>query len=178
MTKLYPEYSQKKIFYVAFHNLETLGKIRDLKSDKIGHLLSISGTITRTTEVRPELIQGVFTCIACNTEIRGVDQQFRYTQPKVCKNPSCQNRMKWNLNGNDSVFCDWQKLRVQENASEIPAGGMPRSIDVILRNEMVDQVNPGDSSVFTGILIVVPEVSSLLKPGDRARIQVKNQPTR
>ena len=86
--------------------------------------------------------------------------------------------MKWNLNGNDSVFCDWQKLRVQENASEIPAGGMPRSIDVILRNEMVDQVNPGDSSVFTGILIVVPEVSSLLKPGDRARIQVKNQPTR
>jgi len=56
MTKLYPEYSQKKIFYVAFHNLETLGKIRDLKSDKIGHLLSISGTITRTTEVRPELV--------------------------------------------------------------------------------------------------------------------------
>jgi DNA replication licensing factor MCM6 len=47
---------------------------------------------------------------------------------------------------------------------------MPRSVDVILRNEMVDQVNPGDNSVFTGILIVVPEVASLLKPGDRAKI--------
>ena len=26
MTKLHPEYALKKIFYVAFHNLETLGK--------------------------------------------------------------------------------------------------------------------------------------------------------
>ena len=29
-------------------------------------LVSISGTITRTTEVRPELIMGSFRCLSCN----------------------------------------------------------------------------------------------------------------
>ncbi len=66
-------------------------------------------------------------------------------------------------------------MRVQENAAEIPAGGMPRSIDIILRNEMVDKAKPGDCCVFTGTLIVVPEIATLLKPGERARLSQKGQ---
>ena len=34
---------------------------------------------------------------------------------------------------------DWQRVRVQENASEIPAGSMPRTLDVILRGEQVER---------------------------------------
>jgi DNA replicative helicase MCM subunit Mcm2 (Cdc46/Mcm family) len=36
-----------------------------------------------------------------------------------------------------SRFVDWQRLRVQENADEIPPGSMPRSLDVVLRHEVV-----------------------------------------
>ena len=57
-----------------------------------------------------------------------------------------------------STFMDWQKLRVQELSSDIPAGSMPRSIDVILRGEMVDLAKPGDKSMFTGTLVAVPDV--------------------
>ena len=46
----------------------------------IGKLVSISGTVTRTSEVRPELVSGTFTCEACGTEIRDVEQQFKYTE--------------------------------------------------------------------------------------------------
>ena len=38
-----------------------------------------------------------------------------------------------------SRFVDWQRVRVQENSSEIPAGSMPRSMDVILRHEVVER---------------------------------------
>ena len=44
---------------------------------------------------------------------------------------------------------------------------MPRSIDVILRGEIVDIPKPGDKCVFTGKLVVVPDIVQLLKPGER-----------
>lgn len=42
--------------------------------------MSISGTVTRTSEVRPELLLGTFSCEMCRTEITGVEQQFKYTE--------------------------------------------------------------------------------------------------
>ena len=64
-----------------------------------------------------------------------------------------------------SKFTDWQKVRIQENPSEIPTGSMPRSLDVILRSELVERAKAGDKCVFTGTFIVVPDVSQLGLPG-------------
>ena len=81
-----------------------------MKSVKIGKLTAISGTVTRTTEVRPELLYGSFICLSCNTEVKDVEQQFRFTEPKRCKNPNCDNHTKWELSTEGSVFSDWQKV--------------------------------------------------------------------
>jgi DNA replication licensing factor MCM6 len=48
--------------------------------DRIGQLMSISGTVTRTSEVRPELVSGTFVCETCRTTISDVEQQFKYTE--------------------------------------------------------------------------------------------------
>ena len=49
---------------------------------------------------------------------------------------------------------------------------MPRSLDVILRGEMVERAKAGDKCVFTGTFIVVPDVSQLGLPGgNRAEMQ-------
>jgi DNA replicative helicase MCM subunit Mcm2 (Cdc46/Mcm family) len=45
-----------------------------------GQLLSISGTVTRTSEVRPELLFGAFACSDCGAVIRDVEQEFKYTE--------------------------------------------------------------------------------------------------
>jgi DNA replication licensing factor MCM6 len=66
-----------------------------------------------------------------------------------------------------SIFMDWQKVRVQEVSTDIPAGSMPRSIDVILRGDIVDNAKPGDRSIFTGTLVVVPDIVQLMKPGEK-----------
>jgi DNA replication licensing factor MCM6 len=46
---------------------------------------------------------------------------------------------------------------------------MPRSIDVILRGEIVDLSKPGDNANFTGKLVVVPDIVQLLKPGEKSQ---------
>mmetsp|Transcript_57710 Transcript_57710/g.135451 ORF Transcript_57710/g.135451 Transcript_57710/m.135451 type:complete len:766 (+) Transcript_57710:89-2386(+) len=154
-------------YNLSFYNLPEQIKLRDLKTDRIGCLSRITGTVTRTSEVRPELVLAHFQCTDCYTEQEPTEQQFKYTEPIICKNPTCANRRNWYLNIDKSKFIDFQRVRIQENSHEIPPGSMPRSLDVIVRHEMVDRAKPGDKVVFTGALVVVPDISQLSSPGER-----------
>ncbi|GAA5862576.1 hypothetical protein JCM8547_002112 [Rhodosporidiobolus lusitaniae] len=161
-------------FNIAFYNLPLVEGIRDLRTEKIGKLSAISGTVTRTSEVRPELTYGTFTCLVCNGVVREVEQQFKYTEPSVCPNTTCNNRSAWKLNIEQSKFSDWQKVRIQENSNEIPTGSMPRSLDVVLRAEIVERAKAGDKVIFTGTFIVVPDVAALGLPGVNAEMLREN----
>ena len=162
-------------FALGFYNLGDTKGIRSLRTRALGELQAIGGTVTRTSEVKPELIVGVFECPECKREITGVEQQFKYTEPALCLNPQCRNRGNFILKPESSVFTDWQKVRLQEHASDIPAGSMPRSIDVIIRGEMCDRVKPGDKITVSGALIVVPDVPALMKPGDVSKTVRREQ---
>lgn len=152
-------------FFVAFFNLKAPKRVRELHMADVGRLVCITGTVTRTSEVRPELIYGRFTCGECGLLSDPVEQQFKFTDPTGCLNQECNNRFKWKLDVSRSKFVDWQRVRVQENADEIPPGSMPRSVDVILRHGAVDTVKAGDKAFLTGSLAVVPDISQLLKAG-------------
>ncbi|KAJ2665020.1 MCM DNA helicase complex subunit mcm6 [Coemansia sp. RSA 1199] len=154
---------------VSVHGLPAQQRIRELRSDRIGQLSGVSGTVTRTSEVRPELVSGVFRCAECAAEVGPVEQQFQYTEPGVCDNPVCQNRTVWTLVVERSKFADWQRIRVQESASEIPAGSMPRTLDVIVRGDLVERVKPGDRAQFTGSLVAIPDGGAGLAPAVAAQ---------
>ncbi|KZM23961.1 DNA helicase [Ascochyta rabiei] len=156
-----------KLFTLAFYNLPLVSRIRQLRTTSIGSLLSISGTATRTSEVRPELSMATFVCEICNTVVPNIEQTFKYTEPTQCPNVTCMNREGWRLDIRQSTFVDWQKVRIQENSSEIPTGSMPRTMDVILRGEMVDRAKAGEKCIFTGTAIVIPDVSQFRVPGVR-----------
>lgn len=164
-----PNQQTDKVFALAFYNLPLVSRIRQLRTASVGHLLSISGTVTRTSEVRPELSLATFICENCNTVVPNVEQTFRYTEPTQCPNLTCGNREGWRLDIRQSTFIDWQKVRIQENSSEIPTGSMPRTMDVILRGEIVDRAKAGEKCIFTGTLIVIPDVSQFRIPGVRAQ---------
>jgi DNA replication licensing factor MCM6 len=172
VASLYPEYlyvdvveRKENVFWVAFYNVPALQKLRDLTSNKIGKLLTVSGTVTRTSEVRPELLKAKFRCGKCQSLSAYVVQQFSFTEPLKCVNEKCSNTNRWELEASSSIFTDWQKVRMQEASADIPSGSMPRSLDVILRNEAVDKCKAGDSSVFCGVLIVVPDITQFKMPG-------------
>lgn len=124
--------------------------------------------MVRTHPVHPELVSGTFMCLDCQTLVKDVEQQFKYTQPSICRNPVCANRRRFMLDTNKSRFVDFQKVRIQETQAELPRGSIPRSLEIILRAEAVESCQAGDRCDFTGCLIVVPDVAQLSTPGVRA----------
>lgn len=162
-----------KEFYVSFTDVPTSLKVRDLTAAKIGTLLRISGQVVRTHPVHPELVSGTFMCLDCRTMVKDVEQQFKYTQPSICRNPVCSNRSKFVLDVNKSRFVDFQKARVQETQAELPRGSIPRSLEVIMRAEAVEMAQAGDKCDFIGTLIVVPDVSQINTPGARSETSTR-----
>ncbi|CAM8939545.1 unnamed protein product [Rhodiola kirilowii] len=157
-------------FNIAFFNIPIVKRLRELGTEEIGKLVSVKGVVTRTSEVRPELLHGTFKCLECGNVVQNVEQQFKYTQPTICINATCNNRQKWALLRQESKFTDWQRVKMQESSKEIPAGSLPRSLDVILRHEIVEQARAGDTVIFTGTVVVIPDIMALASPGERAEV--------
>ncbi|XP_055682507.1 DNA replication licensing factor Mcm6 [Lutzomyia longipalpis] len=161
--------------YVSFVEVPTRHKVRELTTSKIGTLIRISGQVVRTHPVHPELVAGTFVCLDCQTEVANVEQQFKFTNPTICRNPVCSNRRKFLLDVEKSTFIDFQKVRIQETQAELPRGCIPRSVEVILRADIVETVQAGDRYDFTGTLIVVPDVGVLQFPGAKAELSSRHR---
>uniref|UniRef100_H2YTY6 DNA replication licensing factor MCM6 n=1 Tax=Ciona savignyi TaxID=51511 RepID=H2YTY6_CIOSA len=157
-----------KDLYLALDDVPTRQKIREMRNSRIGSLMRISGQVVRTHPVHPELVSGTFTCLDCQTVIKDVEQQFKYMQPTICRNPQCGNRTKFMLDSKKSRFVDFQKVRIQETQAELPRGSIPRTVEVAVRAEAVEMAQAGDRCDFIGTLIVVPDVGQLSTPGTRA----------
>ena len=112
--------------------------------------MRITGQVVRTHPVHPELVLGTFICADCQTSVPDVEQQFKYTQPSICRNPVCNNRSRFTLDVAKSRFVDFQKVRIQEIQSELPRGSIPRSLEIVLRAEAVERAQPGDRVDFIG----------------------------
>lgn len=98
---------KKSYHQIAIHNLPQMSKIRELRTLNLGRLMSIYGTVTRTTDAKPELIMGTFRCLDCNNLVKNVEQQFKYTEPVRCSYDLCMNKTRWELINKDSTMVDW-----------------------------------------------------------------------
>ncbi|AFZ78991.1 DNA replication licensing factor MCM6, putative [Theileria equi strain WA] len=154
-------------FYLQFlHTPSIIYPLREIRCNMLGELITIRGQVTRISDVRPELVRGTFKCKSCGNIVSDVIQQFKYTTPLKCISSTCLNMREWELLMDRSYFCDWQKIRIQEIAQEAESGSIPSSIEVILRNHLVDSLNAGDRVEISGSLIVLPDVPTLMKPGE------------
>eukprot|EP00592_Proboscia_alata_P015877 CAMPEP_0194395810 /NCGR_PEP_ID=MMETSP0174-20130528/124631_1 /TAXON_ID=216777 /ORGANISM="Proboscia alata, Strain PI-D3" /LENGTH=472 /DNA_ID=CAMNT_0039191787 /DNA_START=19 /DNA_END=1434 /DNA_ORIENTATION=+ len=139
---------------VGFYNIPAVHRypIRGLRMQTLGSLVSVTGTITRTTDVRPELLYATYLCSLCGLSSPPLHQEYCLTKPLICQNTQCRSAgtPEWILDRGNSTFLDWQKLRVQETSEEIPAGSMPRCMDVVVRNNHTDVCKPGDVVTLTG----------------------------
>uniref|UniRef100_A0A1B0AKM1 DNA replication licensing factor MCM6 n=1 Tax=Glossina palpalis gambiensis TaxID=67801 RepID=A0A1B0AKM1_9MUSC len=70
--------------YVSFKEVPTRHKVRDLITSEIDTLICIFRQVVRT---HPELVLGAFMCLDCQRGIRNIEQQFKFTNPSICRNP-------------------------------------------------------------------------------------------
>ncbi|KAL8425473.1 hypothetical protein Efla_002594 [Eimeria flavescens] len=156
--------------YLQLHDVPRyVHSISSVRCSMLGSIICLRGQVTRTTDVRPELLQGAFVCGDCGHVEAGVAQAFKYTQPVRCSSANCHNTLNWTLLAEGSQYADWQKIRLQEPSGEMNGSALPRSIAVIARHSLVDSVYAGDVVLVTGALIAVPDLPALLKPGELPR---------
>ncbi len=140
-------------FNARFINLPESHRVhlRKIRANHIGKLIAVNGILTRSSEVKPQLMEGVFECRACGEKV-SVIQGDSYTKPYQCTNNACNKKGPFTFITQESTFIDWQKIRVQEKPEELPAGQLPRSLDAYLKEDMVDSVRPGNRITAVGIL--------------------------
>ncbi|KAI8454097.1 minichromosome maintenance protein 3 [Phakopsora pachyrhizi] len=128
---------------------------RTLRSNMLGKIVSLEGIVTRCSLVRPKVIKSVHYCPATNQfhEREYRDQLSTGTAPT-----STALYPKEDLNGNPleteyglSTYMDHQTIAIQEMPERAPPGQLPRSIDVVVDDDLVDHCKPGDRVQIVGM---------------------------
>eukprot|EP00762_Andalucia_godoyi_P001017 ANDGO_02030.mRNA.1 putative DNA helicase MCM9 len=70
-----------------------------------------------------------------------------------------------------AVGCDYQEIRVQDQVSQLTMGSIPRSITVVLLDDLVDVCKAGDDIVVTAVPVRRWQQSAL-KEGDRMDVEI------
>ncbi|KAJ2818520.1 DNA replication licensing factor mcm8, partial [Coemansia furcata] len=138
---------------------EPLTHMKSLKSGIVGKLVTVRGTVVRTSPIRPLMVQAEFTCVRCGGSQLIPIVEGKYEVPVKCSAQGCRSKVFELCRNVESGTrtVDWQQIRIQEKVNDDPKdpGRVPRSIDAELLNDLVDSVVPGDVVSCTGIVKVV-----------------------
>jgi len=148
-------------FHARFRGAGDLVPIRKIRAEHVNKMISIEGIVVRASTIKQRLIEGTFICknAECG-EIMKVPQDSRsFSHPTVC--PRCGKR-GLEFSPENSTFIDVQTLVVQERPEDVPSGQLPRSMEVLVADDLVDRVRPGDRVLINGILSVKQEHSPRL----------------
>ena len=136
--------------------------IRKLRSKNIDKLVWYKGILVRISTVRPKLIKASFECQTCQHIFEVVQLTAKIKWPRSCVNPRCKAKAQsdFRLISKNSEFIDWQSITIQEMPEDLPPGRIPRSIQAILKYDLVDTVKPGDRLKVMGIFksIIVTKI--------------------
>uniref|UniRef100_A0A7J3QFK7 DNA helicase n=1 Tax=Ignisphaera aggregans TaxID=334771 RepID=A0A7J3QFK7_9CREN len=147
----YPEYLDKIPRIIPrFRDIPLLFKIRDIRSILIGKLVAVEGIVVRATPPKQKMVEALF-IHECGGEIHVPITGDTIDKPMIC--PICQRSSgSWRLIEERSRYRDFQRIVIQEKPEEMPAGRMPRSLEVDVYDILVDIARPGDRVIVIGIL--------------------------
>eukprot|EP00045_Choanoeca_perplexa_P018281 m.285228 g.285228 ORF g.285228 m.285228 type:complete len:2456 (+) comp17771_c0_seq2:81-7448(+) len=132
--------------------------LRKLKASLIGKFVAIKGTVVRASSVRPIPIQLAFICNRCGSQVIEKLSEGRFSSPSKCTTDGCKGRsFTPNRAAKETITIDFQTLRLQEvvEDEEREAGRIPRTVEVELFADQVDQCIPGDMVVVAGEVRVI-----------------------
>lgn len=127
---------------------------RTLSAQHLNHMVSVEGIVTRCSLIRPKIVKSV--------HYNETENKFHFRE---YRDQTMTNGMTTNSvyphedeNGNPLVteygwctYRDHQTISIQEMPERAPAGQLPRGVDVILDDDLVDKVKPGDRIQLVGV---------------------------
>ncbi|KAL7871880.1 hypothetical protein SRHO_G00068630 [Serrasalmus rhombeus] len=132
---------------------------RTLSARFLGNLVCVEGIVTKCSLVRPKIMRSVHYCPATKktlerkyTDLTSLDA---FPSSAIYPTKDDENNP---LETEFGLCCykDHQTLTIQEMPEKAPAGQLPRSVDIIANDDLVDKVKPGDRVQLVGVYRCLP----------------------
>ncbi|NWT29150.1 MCM9 helicase, partial [Cardinalis cardinalis] len=130
------------------------------KSKDVGHFLSVTGTVIRTSSVKVLEFERSYICNKCKHVFAvkaDFEQYYTFCRPAACLNEEGCNSTKFMcLSGtNSSPTCcrDYQEIKIQEQVQRLSVGSIPRCMVVVLEDDLVDSCKSGDDITVYGVVM-------------------------
>ncbi|XP_017762088.1 PREDICTED: DNA replication licensing factor Mcm3 [Eufriesea mexicana] len=156
------DYAKENVdFFIAFEGSFGNKHVtpRTLTSHFLGNLICVEGIVTKCSLVRPKVVRSVHYCSTTKTVMERAYSDFTSFEafPQSAIYPTADE------DGNPletefglSTYKDHQTLTIQEMPEKAPTGQLPRSVDVICDNDLVDLCKPGDRVQIVGSFRCLP----------------------
>ena len=156
LREIHPDYEQeiREKIRVRIGNYTVQKGLREINADLINKLVSISGMVVRSSEVKPLAKKVAYKCTNCNTVTEAQLKGLVMKKPLKCS--ACSEK-ELEMDPESSLFIDFQLVRLQELPEDLPAGQLPHYIEVTVMSDLVDQCRPGDRIILTGIIRIEQE---------------------
>ncbi|XP_056619591.1 DNA helicase MCM9 isoform X1 [Triplophysa dalaica] len=129
------------------------------KARDAGHFLSVTGTVIRTSVTKVLEYERDYMCNKCRHVFSvqaDFEQYYTFTNPTNCPNEDGCNSFKFTcLSGSDAspAACkDYQEIKIQEQVQKLSVGSIPRSMIIVLEDDLVDRCKSGDDVTVYGVV--------------------------
>ncbi|EPS58855.1 hypothetical protein M569_15957, partial [Genlisea aurea] len=150
VTRINPSFD--KHIQARIFNLKRSTTMRDLNPSDVEKMVSLKGMIIRCSSIIPEIKEAVFRCLVCGyySDPVAVDRGM-INEPTICGKPECVSKNSMTIVHNRCRFADKQIVKLQETPDQIPEGGTPHTVSLLMHDKLVDSGKPGDRVEVTGI---------------------------
>ncbi|XP_069561969.1 DNA helicase MCM9 [Brachyistius frenatus] len=128
------------------------------RSRDVGHFLSVTGTVIRTSVAKVLEYERDYMCTKCRHVFSvqaDFDQFSSLVPPPSCPNPAACNSFRFSClsAGGEPAACrDYQEIKIQEQVQRLSVGSVPRSLVVVLEDDLVDGCKSGDDVTVYGVM--------------------------
>ncbi len=146
--------------------------IRAIRETDLNRLVAIDGIVRRVTEVRPQIRDAVFECVACRTKFHEPQDEASlvFREPLECPESQggcgkTQGRTRFRLVAEESAYVDAQRIEIQEHPESLRHGAHPQGLAVLLTEDLTGRVLPGNRIVLNGVLRSFQRASASARGG-------------
>jgi len=170
----FPEYARKieHDIRARIANFPAERSLRQINSEVITKMTSVSGMVVRASEVKPLAKELTYKCLDKHISKFTLLDGMSLDKAVKCQSPKCPHT-NLAIVAEESRFIDFQIVRLQELPEDLPPGQLPHYVNVSMKQDLVDYARPGDRIILTGIVRIEQERVSGVKQSESALYRLR-----